>query len=48
MERITTDLLKQNKTMKLIKVENASHYDTGRFITALKYSHIWLKELGGL
>lgn len=26
--------------------ENASHYDTGKFITPLKYSHIWLKELG--
>lgn len=45
IERVADELKKENARMKLIKVENASHYETNMYITPLKYSHIWLREL---
>ncbi len=44
-EKIFNELKQMNVAVKLIKVENASHYETNRYITHLKYSPIWFKEL---
>jgi predicted peptidase len=45
IENIAADLAKKSIKIKLIKVENASHFDTGKFIIPLKYSYKWLSEL---
>lgn len=39
------ELIKKNPRTKLIRIENTSHYDTGKFIIPLKYSYKWLSEL---
>ena len=38
------ELIKKNPGTKLIRIDNASHYDTGKFIIPLKYSYKWLSE----
>lgn len=46
IEKLSGELEEKNVEVKLIRVENASHYDTGKYITPLKYSPIWFKGLG--
>jgi len=45
IEVLVNEMELKNVPVKLVKVENASHYDTGKYITSLKYSPIWFKEI---
>lgn len=45
IEKLSTDLEQKNVKIKLIRVENASHYDTDKYITPLKYSFTWFERL---
>ena len=45
IEKLSGELGQKNVKVKLIRIENASHYNTGKYITSLKYSTIWLKGL---
>jgi predicted peptidase len=44
-EKTVKELADRNVRIKLIKVENASHTESGRFIIPLQYSYKWLAEL---
>jgi predicted peptidase len=44
-ENIVNELTAKNVRVKLIKVENAAHSDSRKFIVPLQYSYKWLSEL---
>jgi predicted peptidase len=44
-EKTVNELGAKNVRIKLIKVENATHNDSRKFIVPLKYSYKWLSEL---